>query len=65
MLISVSVVRRETERALQLILGHYPYKIVWVPNSQIGNAPSAGDRNIVIEIPDWLVRQWEKPSEEE
>lgn len=63
MLIEVAVVRRETERALQLILGTRPYRIVWVPKSQIRKPPKAGERNLSLDVPGWIVDQWEKENE--
>lgn len=64
MLISIAVVRRETEKALQIILGNRPYRIHWLPKSQLSCVPKAGDRNLVLNIPDWLVKQWQAREED-
>jgi hypothetical protein len=64
MQIPVRVVRRETHKALQIILAEHPYRIYWIPKSQLREAFRAGDRDIVINVPDWIVQQWNQPTEE-
>lgn len=57
MTIRVLVVRRETEKAVQLILDTYETHgrnlIVWMPKSVIEREVHAGDRGVVIEMPEW------------
>ena len=60
MKIGIRVVRRETQRALQVILSQHPYRIHWLPKSQIMKELHAGDRDIEIDVPEWLIVRLEK-----
>ena len=54
--VAIRIIRRETQAALQVIpLDTLPF--VWLPKSQLEDADNlkAGDRDIVIEVPAWLV----------
>lgn len=59
--VHVAVVRRETDRAFQLVLsrGFWNHEVlIWVPKSVMdGQDIEAGQRNRLVRIPKWL---WER-----
>lgn len=59
MTLKVAVIRRETERAIQVIVAERPHKIWWVPRSIIqgGMYLAAGQRDLEIEVPEWFVKK--------
>ncbi len=59
MTLKVAVIRRETERAIQVIVAERPHKIWWVPRSIIPNGAflQAGQRDIEIVVPEWFVKK--------
>ena len=63
MTLKIAVIRQERPKAVQVIVGEYPYRIWWVPRSLIkdGAFLQAGERDIEVEIPEWFVK---KSSEE-
>src|SRR3954465_6386812 len=55
MQVAVRVVRRATERAIQVVpRDSLPF--AWLPRSRLpaGDEIAAGDRDLIIEVPDWL-----------
>lgn len=54
--VPIRVVRRSTERAIQVILSEHPYHIVWLPRSAVldGFILSGGERDIVIYVSDFI-----------
>lgn len=61
----IRVVRRATERAVQVVLAEWPFKILWLPRSQI--QPSdlrAGERDIIIKLTRWIAEQKDKEMSE-
>ncbi len=53
MTLNVLVVRQEREKAVQVIVKEcLPF--LWLPVSQLKQDLRAGDRDIEVEIPDWL-----------
>jgi hypothetical protein len=56
MQVAVKVVRRSTQWAIQIIpRDSLPF--AWIPISQLSQDVKAGDRNIILEIPDWLAKE--------
>lgn len=57
--LQVRVVRQERSKAFQVILANW--WIIWVPKSKMGNPDSyrAGQRDVEIEIPEWLAQRIE------
>ncbi len=64
MLISIAVVRRETAKALQVILAEKPHRIHWLPKKCVRPIPKAGDRDVSCEVADWIVNQWKENNDE-
>ena len=62
MRVTVLIVRQEREKAVQVICAEcLPF--LWLPRSQIETELHAGDRDVVIEVPDWLWNQKINPRE--
>ena len=59
MTIRVRVIRRATPSAVQVVLGNWPYRLYWLPRSHVsdGQELRAGERDIVLEISDWIAEQ--------
>lgn len=57
--VPIRVVRRSTERAIQVILSEHPYHIVWLPRSAVldGFMISEGERDIVIFVSEFIYEQ--------
>lgn len=59
MTLKIAVIRRETEKAIQVIVAERPHKIWWVPRSivQGGMYLQAGQRDIDIDVPEWFIKK--------
>lgn len=59
MTVSVRVVRRATPLAVELVTGVRPYPILWFPRSMVsgGHTLTAGDRDVTVQIEDWLFEE--------
>lgn len=50
--IPVKVIRRETQKAIQVVLDEYPYLIIWVPRSALKAEYRAGERDVCVGVRD-------------
>lgn len=48
----IRMIRRATQRAVQVVIDEYPWRIVWVPRRSIegGKTLVAGERGIILNV---------------
>lgn len=57
--IRTRIVNRVTERAIKITLASYPYRLIYLPKSQVkdGNLIEAGQEGLTIDVTDWIWNQ--------
>lgn len=70
MQVPILIVRRETFRAIQVVLSEWPFLIVWIPKSCVRSEWALGDRGIVLEVVGFVAVeleqiQWKRMMSEE
>jgi hypothetical protein len=59
MILRIRMVRRVTPKAINVVLGDWPYRVCWLPRFAIrgGDEVEAGQRNIEIALRDDIAEQ--------
>lgn len=57
--IRTRIVNRVTERAIKVTLAKHPYRLIYLPKSQVkgGDRIEAGAEGLTIEVTDWIWNQ--------